>query len=108
MLTLTPASALTLNFSQEMAMPNTEISKLKKTIERKKHLQVINVLKNSVQVTTITKYILNLWGYLTISKLLVLVPAVRKQLTKTITEDKVMQFQINILESSTVNTENSY
>lgn len=38
MLTLTPASALTLNFSQEMAIPNTEISKLKKTIERKKHL----------------------------------------------------------------------
>lgn len=36
-------------------MPNAETSKLKKIIEKKKHLQVDNILKESIRATIITK-----------------------------------------------------
>lgn len=64
----------------------------KKTIEKKKHSQVVNILKESFGTTTIIKHILDLEVNLTVSKLLVLAPAIEKQLTKAITEDKAVQF----------------
>lgn len=71
-------------------MPDIETGKLKKTIERKKHLQIINVLKKSVKTTTIIKRILNLEVNLTIGKLLFSALTIENQLTKAITEDKAI------------------
>lgn len=84
--------ALTLSFSQEAAMLDVETSKSKKIIKRKKYLQVVNLLKEFIEATTITKYILDLEVILTIDKLLALALAIEKQHTKAITEDKAMQF----------------
>lgn len=71
-------------------MPNAETGKLKKTIERKKHLRVNNVLKESIRATTITKNILDLKLNLTIGELLISAPAIEKQPTKAITKDETM------------------
>lgn len=59
-------------------MPDAEASMPKKSVERKKHLRVINVLKESVGTITITKLIQNLEVNLTIGELLVLAPAIKK------------------------------
>lgn len=66
----TPTPALTPSFSQEATMPDAETGEPKKTIERKKHPRVVNVLKESVGATTITKHILDLGANLTVGKLL--------------------------------------
>ncbi len=102
--TPTPASASTPNLSQEAAMPDVEAGEPKKTVEKKKHPRVVNMLKESVGATTITKHILDLGMNLTIGELLTSAPAVEKQLTKAITEDEAVQFRVNTLESSTVDT----
>ncbi len=96
------------NPSQEVAMPDTEASKPKKMVERKKHPWVVNVLKESVGATTITKRILDLGVNLTVGELLASAPAVEKQLTKAITEDEALQFRVNTLESSSVDARNSH
>lgn len=57
---------------------------------KKTHSQVINVLKESVGATTITKRILDLRVNLTVGKLLASALAVEKQLTKAIIEDKAV------------------
>lgn len=75
---LTLALALTPNSSQEAAMPDVEADEHKKTIGRKKHLRVVNVLKESIGVTTITKRILDLGVNLTVGELLVSAPAIEK------------------------------
>lgn len=62
------------------------------------------MLKESVNAITITKRILDLGVNLTVGKLLASAPAIEKQLTKVITEDKAIQFRVNTLESSTVDT----
>lgn len=71
---------------------------IKKSVKRKKHLRVVEVLKKLVEVTTITKRILNLRVNLTNSKLLAFPLAIEKQLTKVIIEEKVIQFQVNSLD----------
>lgn len=81
-------------------MPDAEAITTKKTVETKRHPHVVNVLKESVGTTTITKHILDLDVNLTIGKLLTSAPAVEKQLTKAISEDKAVQFRVNTLESS--------
>lgn len=96
------------NPSQEAAMPDAEASEPRKVVERKKHLRVVNVLKESIGATTITKHILDLGVNLTVGELLASALAVEKQLTKAITEDEGVQFWVNTLESSTVNTRNSH
>lgn len=50
-----------------------------------------------MEASTITKRILDLEVSLTVGELLAFAPAVEKQLTKGISEDKVVQFHINIL-----------
>lgn len=72
----------------------------KKTVKRKKHPTVVEVLKKSVGVTMITKRILDLEVNLTIGKLFVFAPAVEKQLTKAIMEGEAIQFRVNTLGSS--------
>ena len=62
----------------EEVMPDVEESKVKKSIERKKHFYIVNVLKESVRATTITKRILDLGINFTVGKLLAFAPAVEK------------------------------
>lgn len=65
---------------------------VKKSVERKRHPRVVGVLKQSVGATMITKRIFDLGVNLTVGELLASAPAVEKQLTKAITEDKAVQF----------------
>lgn len=76
----------------------------KKTVEKKKHPWVVNILKKFIGGMTITKRILDLKLNLTIGELLVLAPVVKKQCTKAITEEKALQFEVNTLKSSTIDT----
>ena len=76
--------------TQEETMPDAEGTTAKKTVERKKHPCVVNVLKESVGATTITKRILDLDVNLTVGKLLASAPAVEKQLTKATSEDEAV------------------
>lgn len=71
-------------------MLDIEAREPKKTVKKKKHLQVVNVWKESISATTITKDILDLGVNLTVSKLLASASAIEKQLTKAIIEDKVI------------------
>lgn len=73
-------------------MPDVETYEPKKIIVRKKHLGVVNILKESIRAITISKHILDLRINLTVSQLLVSSPAVEKQLIKAITKDEGMQF----------------
>lgn len=102
-----PASApiLSQNLFQKVAMPDTEASEPKKTVERKKHPQVVNVLKKSVYITTITRCILDLGVNLTVGVLLASAPTIKKQLTKTATKNEAVQFWINTLEPSIVDAQ---
>lgn len=72
----------------------------KKREEKKIHPCVVNVLKEFVGVTTITRRILNLGVNLTVGKLLASAPAIEKQFTKAISEDNAVQFCVNTLECS--------
>lgn len=78
-------------------MPDTEVSEPRKTVERKKNPQVINILKESLSATTINMRILELVVNLTIGKLLASALAIEKQLINAINEDEVMQFRVNTL-----------
>ena len=57
-------------------MPDMEDIKIKKMVEKKKHPQIVNVLKELLGATTIVKLILDFEVYLTIKKLFALVPMV--------------------------------
>lgn len=59
-------------------MLDTNTTTAKKTVEKKKHSQIINVLKKFVRATTITKNILDLEINFTNGKLLVFALAVKK------------------------------
>lgn len=61
-------------------------------VKKRKYPQVVNSLKQSISAMSITKYILDLKVNLTIGELLAAVLAIEKQLTKAITENKVVQF----------------
>lgn len=84
-------------------MSDTKAGEPKKRLERKKHLQIVNMLKKSIGVTTITKGILDLEINLTVKELLASALTIKRQLTMAITEDKAVQFWVNILESSSIN-----
>lgn len=56
---LTLTLTLTPNLPQKAAMLDAKASESKTIVEKKKHSQVINVLKESIDTTTITKRILN-------------------------------------------------
>ena len=71
-------------------MSNVEGSQVKKNIQRKKHPHIVNMLKQSIEATTITKYILDLGVNFTIGKLLVSAPHVEKQLTKAISKNEAV------------------
>ncbi|MCJ1343493.1 hypothetical protein MMC31_001687 [Peltigera leucophlebia] len=86
--------------TQKEAMPDAKGTTAKKIVERKKYPRVVNVLKESVGATTITKRIQDLGVNLTVGELLASAPAVEKQFTKAISEDKAIQFCVNTLESS--------
>lgn len=80
---------LALNSSQEIVIEDVKNGKPRQIVERKKYLQVDNLLNKLVNTITITKYIINEKVNLTNGKLLVLVLAIKIQLTKAITEDKI-------------------
>lgn len=84
----------------EEIMPNAPSTIAKKTIKRKRYPQFVNILKEFIGATIITKRILDLGINLTISKLLTLTPVIKKQLIKAISKDEIVQFYINTLESS--------
>ncbi len=84
----------------ETAMLDANTATAKKSVERKKHPRVVNVLKELVGATNITKCILNLGVNFTVSKLLASASAVEKKLTKAISEDEVVQFRVNTLSSA--------
>lgn len=88
----TPTSSpiLTPNLFQEVAMPDGKASKLRIKIERKKHLQVVTMLKEFVYTTTCTKSILYLRLNLAIGKFLIWVPTVKKHPTRAITKGKAI------------------
>lgn len=73
-------------------MSDTKADELKKTIERKKYPRIVNLLKKSISIITITKHILELKINLTVVGLLALVLTIENQFTKAIIEVKVMQF----------------
>lgn len=59
-------------------IPDMEGNTVKKTVERKKYSWVVNILKKSIEATTITKHILDFGINLVFGELLVSVPAVEK------------------------------
>lgn len=63
---------------------------------------MVNVLKKSIGAITIIKQILDHGVSLIVGKLLASVPAVKKQITKAISEDEVIQFHVNSLGLSKV------
>lgn len=86
----------------ETAIFNIDIGTIKKNVKKKKYPQVLKVLKKFIVVTTITKRILNLGISLIVSKLLAFALAIKKQLKKTISEDKSIQFYIKTLKLAEV------
>ena len=89
-------------------MPDAEATEPKKQVEKKKHQRVINVLKESVGATTITRRILDLGVNMTVSELLVSAPTVEKQFTKAISEDETVKSRVNTLESNAVDAKTSH
>ncbi len=92
--------AATLSPPLETAIPDANTAFGKKDVEQKIYPRVVNVLKESVGATTITKRILDLGVSLTVGELLASAPVVEKQLTKAIFEDEAIQFRVNTLNSN--------
>lgn len=67
-----PSSVSNLYFFQKAAILDAKVGESKKTFERKKYSQLIHMLKEFIEVTIMTKRILNLKVSLTISETLVL------------------------------------
>ena len=74
----------------EIAIPDADMATTKKSVEKKRHSQVVNVLKESIGATTITKRISDLRVSLIVGELLASTPAVEKQLTKAISKDETV------------------
>lgn len=81
--------------ASKIAMFDIDIVIIKKNIKKKSHLQVINVLKKSIRVITITKQILNLIIGFTFGKLLASALAMENKFIKAIFEDKNIKFCVN-------------
>lgn len=77
-------------------MSDTEVITAKKTVKRKKDLCIVNISKEYIEITIIINRILDLNIYLTVNKLRTLVLTIKKQLTKTISKKRNIQFCINI------------
>lgn len=75
----------------ETAMPDPEAAKIRKGIKRPKYPRLVNVLKNSVVVTTINKRILGMGVNLTVGKPLASAPALER-LGLAISEDEAVKF----------------
>lgn len=86
-------------------MPDLKVDEPKKAVEKKKYLWIVNILKKSIGATTIIKCILDLGVNMAIGELLALAPGIKKQLTKAITKDEIIQFQVNILKSNIVDVQ---
>lgn len=71
-------------------MPNADIAIIKKSVEKKRYPRVVNILKEFVGATTITRQILDLGISLTVRDLLTSALAVEKQLTKAISENEAV------------------
>lgn len=76
-------------------MLNANMDMVKKSVERKKHLWVVNIFKESVEATIIIECIFDFEVNFIINKLLVSAPVVKKQLTKAIFKDKDVKFYVN-------------
>ncbi len=83
-------------------MLDVDTTMAKISIESKKYPRVVNVLKESVGATTITKRILDLGVSFTVGELLVSAPTVEYLFTKAISEDEAVQFRVNTLGSAEV------
>lgn len=70
------STATILTTAQEKIMPDAESTLIKKTVENKKHPQVVNVLKECMGTTTITNRILDSDVNLTFGKLPASAPAI--------------------------------
>ncbi len=79
----------------------------KKNSERKKHLKVANVNKESVSVRKITQRISDLDGSFTVGELLASAFGVEKLVTKALSEDEFVQFRINSLGVAAVGSPSS-
>lgn len=79
------------------AISDTDITITKKSVERKKYPWIVNVWKESIGAMTITKQILDLRVSFIVSKLLVSILVIKKQLTKAIFEDEAVQFWVSTL-----------
>ena len=99
-----PISAIPASWiAPETAIPDANNASTKrKSVEKKKHPRIVNIFKKSVGATTIIKPIQNLGVSLTIDELLASAPAVKKQLTKAISEDEAIQFRVNTLGSAEI------
>lgn len=95
-------STATLFAVPEKVMLDVEEDQVKKNIERKNHPCVVNLLKEFVGATTITKRILDLGVNFTIGELQASVLGVEKQLTKAISENEAVRFRVNTLSSTEV------
>lgn len=71
-------------------MLDADIIIAKKGVSKKTHLQIVNVLKEFIGVTTIRKGIFDLGINFTIGKLLAFAPAVEKQFIKAISDNKAI------------------
>lgn len=81
-LALIASLTLISNHSTKAEVPDVGASEFRKTVQWKKHLRVVKVVKDSEAATTITYRILKREVSLTIGELFVSAPAFEKQLTK--------------------------
>lgn len=93
-----PSSISTLHLFLETGMSDVEASKLRKTVKKKKHPQVMTGFKESVGATTITKRVLDLKISLTVARCIASALAIDKDLNKIITGGEAVQFWFNNLE----------
>lgn len=84
-------------------MPDMDNSSItRKSFEKMRYTQVVDILIEFVGATTITKCILELKMSFTVGKLLASILAIDKQLTKAIYKDVAVQFHVNTLGSAKV------
>lgn len=77
-----------------MAILYVEPSKSQKTVKRNNHPRVINILKESVSIISITNRILDLEVDLTFDDLIASVPVIKKQLVNLIIDIRLYNFEL--------------
>lgn len=68
----------TSSVAPKTVMPNVDMVQARRSVEKKIYPQVVNILKESIGVTTITNQILDLGISLTVDKLLMFALAIEK------------------------------